>query len=87
MIAIMVQKAFDDVLQYLVEHQAKLVRDNQGRIPYEVIGSISTKRSANFENQIIVSILKSHFEPMMTELKYQDQSSIERLGKEGAACY
>ena len=69
-------KAFDDVLQYLVEHQAKLVRDNQGRIPYEVIGLISTKRSANFENQIIVSILKSHFEPMMTELKYQDAKVI-----------
>ena len=69
-------KAFDDVLQYLVEHQAKLVRDNQGRIPYEVIGLISTKRSANFENQVIVSILKSHFEPMMTELKYQDAKVI-----------
>ena len=69
-------KAFDDVLQYLVEHQAKLVRDNQGRIPYEVIGLISTKRSANFENQIIVSILKSHFEPMMTELKYQDSKVV-----------
>ena len=69
-------KAFDDVLQYHVEHQAKLVRDNQGRIPYEVIGLISTKRSANFENQIIVSILKSHFEPMMTELKYQDAKVI-----------
>ena len=69
-------KAFEDVMQYLVEHQSKLVRDNQGRIPYEVIGLISTKRSANFENQIIVSILKSHFEPMMTELKYQDSKVV-----------
>lgn len=69
-------KAFEDVMQYLVEHQSKLVRDSKGRIPYEVIGLISTKRSANFENQIIVSILKSHFEPMMTELKYQDSKVV-----------
>ena len=69
-------KAMDDVLQYLVENQSKLVRDNQSRIPYEVIGLLSKKRTPSGGQNMVVSILKAHFEPMMTELNYQDAQVV-----------
>lgn len=68
-------KAMEDVLQYLVEHQSKLVRDNQSRIPNEVIGVLSVKRISG-SNQMVISILKAQFDSIMAELKYQDSRVI-----------
>lgn len=69
-------KAFEDVMQYLVEHQSKLVRGNQSRIPYEIMGLLTTKQTPSMETEIVVSILKAQFDPMMLELKYQDAKVI-----------
>ena len=69
-------KAMDDVLQYLVGQQSKLMRDNQSRIPHEVIGLLSNKGDVDGKQTMVVSIMKAHFEPMMSELKYQDSKVI-----------
>ena len=69
-------KAMDDVLQYLVGQQSKLMRDNQSRIPHEVIGLLSNKVDVTGKQTMVVSIMKAHFDPMMSELKYQDSKVI-----------
>ena len=69
-------KAMDDVLQYLVGQQSKLMRDNQSRIPHEVIGLLSNKGDVDGKQTMVVSIMKAHFEPMMSVLKYQDSKVI-----------
>ena len=69
-------KAMDDVLQYLVGQQSKLMRDNQSRIPHEVIGLLSNKGDVDGKQTMVISIMKAHFEPMLTELKYQDTKVI-----------
>ena len=69
-------KAMDDVLQYLVGQQSKLMRDNQSRIPHEVIGLLSNKVDVDGKQTMVVSIMKAHFEPMMSVLKYQDSKVI-----------
>ena len=69
-------KAMDDVLQYLVGQQSKLMRDNQSRIPHEVIGLLSNKGDVDGKQTMVVSIMKAHFESMMSVLKYQDSKVI-----------
>ena len=61
-------KAMDDVLQYLVGQQSKLMRDNQSRIPHEVIGLLSNKGDVDGKQTMVISIMKAHFEPMLTEV-------------------
>ena len=69
-------KAMDDVLQYLVGQQSKLMRDNQSRVPHEVIGLLSNKVDVDGKQTMVVSIMKAHFESMMSVLKYQDSKVI-----------
>ena len=40
------------------------------------MGLLTTKQTPSMETEIVVSILKAQFDPMMSELKYQDAKVI-----------
>lgn len=68
-------KALDDVCKYLVVNQSKLLRDNTGQTPFEVIGKLSVKYTGSTK-QIEVAIITSQFEAMMEDLNYQDAKVV-----------
>lgn len=67
--------ALDDVSQYLVANQSKLLRENSNHTPYEVMGKLSIK--SNGSKKIVeVAIITNQFAAMMEELNYQDAKIV-----------
>lgn len=71
----MATKALDDVSQYLVANQSKLLRENSSHTPYEVMGKLSIKLNGS-KKIVEVAIITNQFAAMMEELNYQDAKIV-----------
>lgn len=67
--------ALDQVCQYLVAQQSKLIRIESGRTPNEVIGELVVKTKSGTKT-MYASILKQQFEAIMDELGFQDKNVV-----------